>query len=459
MRYMVAILAVFSCLLVSACQREVRVTPNILLISIDSLRSDHLGSYGYFRDTSPNIDQVAAEGARFVTAIAPAPWTLPSHVTMLTGRHPAAHGVSKEDRRLAEEIPTLAEVLQARGYATAGFVAGPYLRSDYGYARGFDLYDESLVEDGKAAHTGTTSPQLIEKVIDWLAGEGSAPPPRPFFAFLHLWDVHYDFSPPPPFDTMFDPTYEGVVDGTEIGLLTPSIAKRDLEHVVALYDGEIRFTDQALGVLLAKLREVGLWENTVVVITADHGEEFFEHGKIGHLFHIFDEAIQVPLIVHYPPEIEPGLVLEEQVRLMDIAPTILGLVEVESKALGMPAGAPEQDRDLSPWLRGDLFAGRVPQLVSFPENYGGGRVGVRMNEGKLIRHNRDYYELYNVRPEAGELEKETGKSPEVIAVLAELIEREAAWNEWREEGEVTAPAMDMPESLQRQLEALGYIDR
>ena len=145
--------------------------PNILLVSIDSLRADHLGSYGYRRNTSPNIDALAAEGVRFSTAIAPAPWTLPSHLTMLTGRHPAAHGVISEHQKLAEGIPTLAEVLHREGYATAAFVAGPYVSGHFGFDRGFDLYDETLVADGLlASHRTTTSPALVDKVSSWVQG-------------------------------------------------------------------------------------------------------------------------------------------------------------------------------------------------------------------------------------------------------------------------------------------------
>jgi arylsulfatase A-like enzyme len=459
MRYFSVMLMACGAILGAACTQGSSPQPNILLISIDSLRADHLGSYGYSRDTSPHIDALASQGARFATAIAPAPWTLPSHITMLTGRHPAAHGVNNTDRRLADEIPTLAEVLRGQGYATAGFVAGPYLRRDYGYSRGFDLYDDSLVADGRDSHRGTTSPELVANLSTWLAGEREAEQPKPFFAFLHIWDVHYDFAPPPPFDTLFDPSYEGVVDGRDIGLLKSSIPERDLEHVVALYDGEIRFADRELGVLFAKLRAWGLWNNTIVVLTADHGEEFFEHGKLGHLFHIFDEAIQVPLIVRYPPVIEAGLVLDEQVRLMDIAPTILGLAGIDPSRLGMPPEAPVREKDLSPWLRGDFLAGSIPDLVAFPENFGGGRTGVRMNQGKLIRHNEDYYELYNVRPGLGEREKETGKAPEVIAVLAELIQQEAEWNAWKKDGAIVAPSMTLSDPLREQLEALGYIER
>ena len=446
--------------LAAGCTRKETPPPNVLLISIDSLRADHLGSYGYHRDTSPNLDALAREGARFEVAVAPSPWTLPSHVTMMTGRHPIAHGVRNTHSRLGDEIPTLAETLAEQGYATAGFVAGPYLRSDFGYHRGFAHFDETLAAvDPISSHKGISSPRMVGKVMSWIERWRTQEPQRPFFAFLHLWDVHYDFAPPPPFDTLFDPDYEGTVNGEGIGLVPKDIPQRDLEHIIALYDGEIRFTDQELGRLFAFLRERGLMENTIIVVTSDHGEEFFEHGRIGHLMAIFDESIQVPLIVHYPAAVPGGQVFEEQARLMDLAPTILGLAGLPAAAgLGMPDASPIQDRDLSPWLRGDLLAGAFPENVAFLETFGASRVGVRMNRGKLIRHNQDYYELYNVRPELGEKERERATDDETIAVLARLVAEERAWNDWKEEGAVQAPDMEISDPLRLQLEALGYIE-
>ncbi len=432
--------------------------PNILLVSIDSLRADHLGSYGYRRNTSPNIDALAAEGVRFSTAIAPAPWTLPSHLTMLTGRHPAAHGVISEHQKLAEGIPTLAEVLHREGYATAAFVAGPYVSGHFGFDRGFDLYDETLVADGLlASHRTTTSPALVDKVSSWVQGHRRNER-SPFFIFLHLWDVHYDFAPPPPYDRLFDPDYEGEIDGRVLDLaLGPRPDARYLEHVIALYDGEIAFTDFHLGELLRKFRGWGILDDTVVMVTSDHGEEFFEHGRIGHLEQIFDESIHVPLIVRYPPAIEAGRVVQGQVRLMDIAPTLLGLAGLPTSDLGMPADAPVQARDLTPWLRGGFFAAPFPDLPSFPENYGRRRSGIRTDRGKLIRHDDRYFELYNVRPELGERVKETGRSPAILATLDELLREEARWEAWLENGRVIGEEAGLAPGLRQQLESLGYL--
>ena len=446
----------------ASCTQPAGPPPDILLISIDSLRSDHLGSYGYARDTSPNLDALARGGARFETALAPSPWTLPSHVTLLTGRHPAAHGVNNTDRKLAASIPTLAEELHAAGYATAAFVSGPYLRSAYAYDRGFDLYDQSLaaLSPGES-RTGISSPDLVDNLLRWILQEKSTTPRQPFFAFLHLWDVHYDFAPPPPWDSHFDPGYTGTHDGAAIEGLEPDLPARDLEHIVALYDGEIRFTDEELGRLFSALKARGLFENTIIVVTADHGEEFFEHGRIGHAITLYDESLRVPLIVHHPRSIAAGRVLDGQVRLMDIAPTILGLAGLPPGEIGMPASAPIKSRDLSPWLRGDLFAGRFPELVAFPENrvWGKGRTAVRTASDKLIRENGiDYFEIFDLDRDPSEMSRRTGHDDDLASTLWELLQLEKSFAEWRETEEVKAPRMQVTGRLRAQLEALGYLE-
>lgn len=446
----------------AGCNRPPKPLPNILLISIDSLRSDHLGSYGYARDTSPNLDMLARSGARFETVVAPSPWTLPSHVTLLTGRHPAAHGVNDTDRKLAGDIPTLAEELHSAGYATAAFVSGPYLRRDYAYDRGFDLYDQALaaVSPGES-RTGISSPQLVDNLLSWIVREKEATPGKPFFAFLHLWDVHYDFAPPPPWDTHFDPDYRGERDGTALEGLKPDLDARDLAHIIALYDGEIRFTDEELGRLFSALKARGLYEEMIIVVTADHGEEFFEHGRIGHAITLFEESLRVPLLVHYPRDVEGGQVVDGQVRLMDIAPTILGLAGVPQGDLGMPEGAPIESRDLSPWLRGDLLAGGFPELVAFPENrvWGKGRTAVRTTGDKLIRESGiDYFEVFDLRKDPTEASRRTGNGDDLAVTLWELLQLEKSFADWREAAEVRAPKLEVKGRLRAQLEALGYID-
>jgi arylsulfatase A-like enzyme len=368
--------------------------PNILLVSIDSLRSDHLSSYGYERETSPCIDRLASEGVRFETAVSSASWTLPAHVTLLTGLPAEYHGVRRVPLALAPDAVTLAEVLHDGGYATAGFVSGPFLNQIHGYSQGFELYDsEASAPTNLESHRTITSPELVRRVNAWLRDWSRSDRRRPFFLFLHMWDVHYDYVPPPPYDTLFDPDYDGSIDGRNFDRspdIRAGMDRRDLDHVIALYDGEIRYTDEHLEKILAAIRELGVERDKIAVVTSDHGEEFFEHGKKGHGKTLFEETVRVPLVLRYPRRVPAGQVVRSQVRLMDVAPTILGLARVETQAGFLSSVAePARARDLSPWLTGGAEE-PFPELFAFSESAlvpsDGIQRSVRSHRAKYISH-------------------------------------------------------------------------
>jgi len=308
---------------------------NVLLISLDSLRADHLRAYGYRPDTAPAIDRLAREGVLFDNAIATSSWTLPTHVTMFTGRYQLSHGVVDETSVLPSSIPTLGQIFKAAGFSTAGFASGPYLAGHYGYERGMDTYRDlsERFADPRAARSAVLSPEINDNALAWLdahAGER-------FFLFLHYFDIHYDYVPPAPYDTMFDPDYTGTIDGRnfiERSDVNPKMDKRDLDHIRALYDGEIRFTDEHVGRVLDKLAALGLLEKTVVLLVSDHGDEFFEHGNKGHHRTVYDEVIHVPFVLRLPGKAHAGQRVEDQVSLVDVLPTLL-----ESAAIAVPPDA------------------------------------------------------------------------------------------------------------------------
>lgn len=261
---------------------------NVVLVSIDTLRPDHLSCYGYSRATSPSLDRLALEGARFESAISTTSWTLPAHIALFTSLPDLVHGVLWDDQKLNENRITLAEILKESGYRTGGVFTGPYLLPRFGFEQGFDDYLDATLHDKKlvgpdvllASEQGRTTPGAMEKVEAWI----DQSPDDPFFLFLHLFDAHPDFDPPPPYDTMFDPSYSGTVQGKDVfhnPAIKADMAPRDLSHLKALYDGEIRFVDEAgISRLLAILEERDLLDRTLIIITSDHGEEFFEHGKL-----------------------------------------------------------------------------------------------------------------------------------------------------------------------------------
>lgn len=304
--------------------------PNVLLISIDSLRADRLGCYGNPRDTSPRIDTLARRGVLFTNAWSTTSWTLPAHVSLLSGRSLLGHGV-REARRIPASVPMLAETLHGIGYQTAAFVSAPWLSSRFGFDRGFDLYDDFSVpftpdrESRMRAQATLSAPLLAPAIERWL--RQAAKPP--FFLFLHYFDVHYDYSPPAPYNTMFDPSYDGPITGRRFHAdprIRPDMAKRDLDHLLALYDGEIRFTDDHIGRVLDLMEELGFLKSTFIVLTADHGDEFFEHGGKGHHRTLYEEVLRVPLILSWPGRLAQGLRVEEPVSIVDALPTILAVL-------------------------------------------------------------------------------------------------------------------------------------
>lgn len=406
--------------------------PNILLVSIDSLRPDHLHAYGYGPETSPTIDALAREGALFRTALSPTSWTLPAHLSLLTGLTPRQHGVVSDDQRLRDDALLLSEVLWRNGYTTVGLVSAPYLDSAYGFDQGFDLYDDYSIAKRSFAdsHRGATSPALLRLFENWFDGWNASGRRRPFFAFVHMWDVHFDYTPPPPFDTMFDPGYAGTVTGEDFET-NPAIhlgmAPRDLAHVVALYDGEIRYTDMYLGLILDRLRAAGVLDDTIVVVTADHGDEFFEHGRKGHKQALYDESVRVPLIIRYPPRVGAGRVVDEQVRLIDIPTTILALAGQPSPT-GFAVSGPQTTyaaQDLTRWIGHDRSA-PLPALPALGHLIGDAPVPVaslRTAEQKLIVELAGAHraELYDLRSDPGEQNDLSGRTPAMADALRQAL--------------------------------------
>ena len=322
---------------------------NIVLISIDSLRADHVHSYGYPRETTPTLDRLAREGTLFENVVAESSWTLPTHMTMLTGLPAQTHGVEYfSGSKLADSYQTLAEMLGEQGYRSFGIFSGPYLHPVFGFGRGFHRYESAMgktVYDDESfdpdvpgsdasvkrtnfmSHRNVTSHLVTEKAIE-LLGSGES---GPFFLFLHYFDVHFDYVPPEELWRKFDPDYQGTMTGEafqENNEIHAGMNPRDLEHLIALYDAEILYTDQQVGYLIDALDRNGLSESTLVVVTADHGVEFFEHGDKGHYRTLFDEVLKVPLIARLPGGVRAGARVREQVRHLDILPTLLSFAGV-----------------------------------------------------------------------------------------------------------------------------------
>jgi arylsulfatase A-like enzyme len=344
-RRAVALLLAHALLLATACgTREKRPgPPNVLLISIDTLRRDHLGCYGYGPKTTPNIDRLARRGVVFDGAVSGSSWTLPAHASMLTGVYPALHALQDDGVSLPAGIGTLAEALGKRGYNTLGVVAHVYVSGLFGLDRGFRRFDDADARAGREAPTATA---IVDRALRLLEEDRA----EPFFAFLHFFDPHWDYAPPAPYREKFaDPSYRGPMDGTVKSLLPylqgKPMPEPDLRRTIALYDGEIAYVDAEIGRLLGAMRKMGILENTLVVVTADHGEEFREHGLLGHGHSLYEELLRVPLVFSGPGA-PRGERRPERVSLVDIAPTLLAVAGAEPlpHAQGIPLlgeGRPE----------------------------------------------------------------------------------------------------------------------
>ncbi len=304
--------------------------PNVVLIVIDTLRRDHLGCYGYSKPTTPQIDKLAAQGVRAEEMIASCSWTIPSLMSIFTSLPPSLHQATFRTR-FGAGITTLADELHGQGFQTVGYASNPFAKTANGFSLGFDEYTEF---DGLMAEMhGERKPPPIWEVRSsatvtrlaskWLDGRNAA---QPFFLFALYFDPHADYVPVPPNDTLFDPDYTGTVKGNLLSMPDPKLNARDRAHVEALYDGEIRDTDGCVGELIAKIDALGLANDTIVVVTSDHGEEFWNHGQTLHGHTLYDELLRVPFVVRWPGHVEAGKALSGQISSMSIMPTVIEAV-------------------------------------------------------------------------------------------------------------------------------------
>ncbi len=441
-RAVVACLAV-ACGSLAACAPRPRPAsaPAVVLVSIDTLRPDHLGCYGYRRPISPHIDAFRREAVLMRDVVASAPSTLASHASMFTSLRVQHHGASvAASSALRPGLVTLAEVLQRAGFVTGSFNGGGELHRVWGLDRGFGVYesatDSTVSEIGEDTLSGQV--QLARK---WLEGVGS----RPFFLFLHTYEVHHPYTPAPERLKAIEPSYSGrLPDRISIRLLEKinsgqkKLAPGDLEHIVATYDAEIASADAGFGELVELLRRLGRYDSSIIVLVSDHGEAFGERGKVGwHGDTLYDEQIRIPLIVRLPGGQLAGRTVDPQVRGIDLAPTLLsqlGLpvpLQFSGTPIDLAGGAP----DHPPWS--------VATIEGRPQ-------------GAAVRTDRwKWYEgrLYDLERDPGETRDVASLHPEVEheledRLMASLRSREVA----------AATPVSMPDEVAEQLKALGYLE-
>ncbi len=425
--------------------RPVQARPSVVLYLVDTLRADHLGTYGYPRPTSPRIDAFAREATLFRNAFAQSSWTKPAVASLFTGLLPQAHRVNPRDAAIPETLPILPEILRRLGYATFGVVANGNVSSTFGFARGFDAY-EHLRESasGEIHQRSDRVNQVVFALLD------RRPPDRPFFLYVHTADPHWPYTPP----ELQRARLAAGVANPDVGY-APSLSgagrpEGELRREVSqLYDAEISFNDESFGKLLEKLRELDLDAESLVILVSDHGEAFDEHGSFRHGRTLFSEEIRIPLVIRFPGGAGRGRVVEATARQVDLLPTILDVI-------GAPIPPGLAGRSLFPAAIG---AGAEPDGTFAYLDRNGRVVEAAIERGrKLIRFRVEgrgapAIGLFDLASDPGETRDLAGSG----RVWREyLLARLDAAAEAPRGPEPTNASPDLEQ--RRALEALGYLD-
>jgi arylsulfatase A-like enzyme len=432
--------------------------PSVILVVIDTLRHDHLSCYGYEKDTSPGLDRLAEEALLFERCYATSSYTQPSTVSLMSGLYPARHG-AHETVKVSDEVVFLAEVLRDAGYSTAGFSANPNASPIFNMDQGFDHF----------GFTGNDLPReypdievLLDQAREWLQKK----PARPLFLYLQVMNVHGPYRAPSEYRERFleephqtfefqGPLWTDILRRSKLER-RQDVTKEHLRDLRARYDGAIAYTDRSLSQFFAELRKQGVFDNALLVITSDHGEELFDHGGFGHGYTLHEEVLHVPLLIRPPLGEDGGRRIHDVVGLVDLPATLLdwlGLLPAEA------AGRFGDGQSMLPALRGQS---RESERLLFAQLK-------RKREGRsfAVRHwpfllldveytydgKKDVLELYNLEEDVREQDDLAGRYAEQARILAELGRR---GRQSLEEAAFATVAIDLDEDLLRQLEALGY---
>jgi arylsulfatase A-like enzyme len=425
----------------------------VLLVVLDTLRADRLGAYGSTRGLTPFLDELAAQGVVFENAYATSSWTSPSIASLFTSRHPIQHGVVAFESVLGDGEATLAESLRELGFARGGFSANFRIAEALGYGQGFDVW-RAYLGSSQPGESPKVPAQLVQtEALAWLKQVWRADSPRPVFLYVHFMEPHSPYDPPEPVRRRLvpDATKEqaDAANTLLVGLRFGDLSDQQVALLAELYDAEVATLDAELRALFDALRANGFLEHAIVVVAADHGEEFREHGMLLHGITLFEPGVRVPLLL-VGPGFEAGLRVAQPVSLLDVAPTILDL-------LGAPAPARFEGSSLVPRVRGGASAEEdiLLELAPKPDDR-----EVRTHSSGLVRGSRKLLVDPDGRPRVFDLARDPGEltasgsgqeANELVAALerarADLASRAGA----------STPAAPLDEATRRDLRALGYL--
>ncbi|MFZ2054758.1 MAG: sulfatase-like hydrolase/transferase [Candidatus Aminicenantales bacterium] len=394
---------------------------NVLLVTLDTTRADGLGCYGSARARTPNLDGLAAAGVRFENVYCQVPLTTPSHCSILTGTYPLYHQVHNNGSYgLPAELTTLAEVFKGRGFQTVAFVASFTVDSRFGLAQGFDVYDDRLTEGEafKPSNAERKADKVYAAFRGWLDSRGEGP----FFCWVHFYDPHVPYDPPAPYS---------------------------IDFADSPYDGEIAYMDHYVGQVVAALREKGLLQNTLVVLAGDHGEAFGEKVEVGHGVFLYDGTLRVPMIFSAEDRLPKGAVIRPRVRLIDIVPSVLDMLEV-------PPPTEVQGQSLLPYITGQKSEDLDSYVETyFPrENYGWSElVGLIEGDWKYIRAPKP--ELYNLKTDPEETDNAFGREGQRVQEMRSRLEETIAASS----SGFASSKRELTSEEREKLRSLGYVDK
>jgi arylsulfatase A-like enzyme len=420
--------------------------PSVILISIDSLRTDQLDREVDGKPVTPRLSALRKESLYFENTISAAPWTTPSMMTVMTGLHPRAHGVGAYDRALSPTVPQLAQQFQDAGYATAAIVSAATLRKSFGFGAGFDSY---TVEH--YGHSQRSSKQLVRAMIEQItAWKG-----KPFFLWVHLWDPHYDYIPPPQFDLFKQGEKPPTEDMQCLRWYENAVTPPQALYLKGRYEGEVLFTDKFMGDFLDFLERQGLKDDTLLAVMADHGEAFLEHGWLTHAGRLDHEVVHVPLMLRWPGKIAPRQE-DAVVSTAQIGRTLLELVGIDGSKFGMepalPVAGPAPAGPGEPGAAGE----RLAMSETLRDQCFTGLVGARYKY--VVDHRSCQETLFDLQADPREQNDLAAAQPELVgryrARLVQELDRLAAAKIPQ-----AAQPPEVVQSLEKALRSIGYVGK
>lgn len=429
---------------------------NIILVGIDTCRQDHMSCFGYELDTTPNLNAFAQDCVLFTNAISQSPWTLPSFASIFTSTYPTVHrarGKAEGDKfyPIIDSLKSGVEILSSSGFKTKAYINGPYLAPAFGLSKGFDDYDYAHGSNAKIRRSDET----VNRALEWIKENSE----EQFFLFLHFFDPHLNYDPPKRslqrLMKLAGFEYRGTLKSPffqlkEVRNNELLLSEEDWKFIQFLYDAEISAVDESCGELFRFLKANGLYDKSIVVVLSDHGEEFLDHGGFEHGHTLYDELINIPLMIKMPSSIRAGEIISHQVRLIDIMPTLLEILDMD---------IPESFQGES--LLRLIKKGRANEIwPAFSEetHWGDELKAVRDRCYKFITNDSlDTFELYNLCSDPGEKKDLANMEKEKAREMRRRIIRWMRSNLGRVRKMKSEQSVDLDKKTRENLRSLGYI--